>query len=341
MMSNIRRVTDSVIRGQDSFVTDSSKKFGLSETVIREERQLYRDIKPEVQEFIKENDIGKSEALLIAREEDKVQEKIVERLLENPAKKIESIIKTLTKELIVSKIKNEEKNSSDLEILTSLKLSPKIYNIWSFSNCIEGIGKEYPGRMAGQIALNLLYYFTKQKDLVVDLMAGGGTIHDSCKFMNRDCISFDLVPSRDFIIEKDILNDFPNKEIKQAKLIFFDPPYWKQKRGDYSLHENNLANHNLKEFYFAIEEIIKQSATTMSEGSYFVFIHNNTTYIDKQFHVFEFMKIAEKYLTLVEWISVPYSTQQIQPQQVIKAKEEKKLLDISRYLVIYQKAGGK
>ena len=72
--------TDNVSVLQSSFTKDTAKKLNLSERTIEREIQLSRDIKPEVQEFIKEKEIGKSEALLIAREEPEIQQKIVEKL---------------------------------------------------------------------------------------------------------------------------------------------------------------------------------------------------------------------------------------------------------------------
>ena len=48
---NVKSENDSTLK--DSFVTNSSKRFGISETTIKEEIILSRDIEPEVQEFIK------------------------------------------------------------------------------------------------------------------------------------------------------------------------------------------------------------------------------------------------------------------------------------------------
>jgi len=158
--------------------------------------------------------------------------------------------------------------------------------------------------------------------------------------MKRKCFSFDLVPVRDFIIEKDITIDFPSEEVLQSDFIFFDPPYWKQLKGDYSNHPTNLANLELDEFYQKVDEIMRQCCINMKVGSYFAFIHNNTTEFSqekKQWHVFEFMKIAEKYFELVEWIDSPYSTRQYKAYHVTRAKKNLRLLNTSRYLMIWRK----
>jgi len=71
----------------------------------------------------------------------------------------------------------EEKNKG-------LSCSPRPYDIWNFSSSYRLFGREgYPGQIPGQIVLQLLYFFTKQGDMVVDPMAGGGTTIDACLVM--------------------------------------------------------------------------------------------------------------------------------------------------------------
>ena len=56
---------------------------------------------------------------------------------------------------------------------------------------------------------NTLYFFTKQHDLVVDQMAGGGVVGDVCKIMKRECRMYDIHPVRDDIIRHDITKAIP------------------------------------------------------------------------------------------------------------------------------------
>ena len=39
---------------------------------------------------------------------------------------------------------------------------------------------------------HILYYFSHQGDLVLDPMAGGGVVADTCLAFNRKCWSFDM-----------------------------------------------------------------------------------------------------------------------------------------------------
>lgn len=84
---------------QNTFSQDTAKIAGISPRTIEQEIQLSRDILPEVQEVIKKREIGKKEALLIAREEPEVQEKIVQKLVSG----------TNTVKIALIKIRREEK----------------------------------------------------------------------------------------------------------------------------------------------------------------------------------------------------------------------------------------
>lgn len=51
--------------------------------------------------------------------------------------------------------------------------SLQFFNIWEFGQADNSYGdKEFPGRMPGQVVENLLWYYTKPLDLVIDPMAG-------------------------------------------------------------------------------------------------------------------------------------------------------------------------
>lgn len=69
----------------------------------------------------------------------------------------------------------------------------------------------------------VLYLYTKEGDLVVDPMAGGGTTKDVCRVMKRNCLAYDINPSRDDIIHHDITEGYL-EEAEGCNLVFIDPP---------------------------------------------------------------------------------------------------------------------
>jgi len=229
---------------------------------------------------------------------------------------------------------------SDRERFETIGITPRTYTHWTFGKPHELFGRDYPGRMAGQTVLNMLYYFTQENDLVIDLMAGGGTTNDCCLFLNRRCYSYDIKSSREDIIECDVLTDFPFEKVKKADFVFFDPPYWKQLKGDYSDHDNNLANLSLDDFNAKMDSVFQKCHEHMKPGAKMSFIINNTFDIKgttPSFHAYEMAKLAEKHFTIIGWVDCPYDTHRYVGYEVSRAQERKELLYLSRYLVVFQK----
>ncbi len=79
---------------------------------------------------------------------------------------------------------------------------------------------------------HILYYFSEQGDLVLDPMAGGGVVADTCLALNRKCWSFDMDDRPDTRPEIepyfwDITDlKWPIKGKTKPDLIIFDPPYF-------------------------------------------------------------------------------------------------------------------
>lgn len=224
--------------------------------------------------------------------------------------------------------------------------SPKVYNHWNFPNKDIRLGMSYPGNIPGQIVMNLLYYYTEQGDLVVDPMAGGGSTIDACLVMGRKCRAYDIsppmgkdgAPLRIDIIQRDLITEGYDPKIKNTQLIFLDPPYWKQKKGDYSDDKTNLANLSLEEFHKALEHIFNISSNILRKDGYIAIIMGltqiKTKLIDHPFSLYKFLE--EKY-TFTNRIIVPYSTQQYPAYQVSTAQKGKYMLNLYRDLLVFKK----
>jgi tRNA G10 N-methylase Trm11 len=93
----------------------------------------------------------------------------------------------------------------------------------------------------------------------------------------------------------------------------------------------------LKPFYDAMEKIFESASKTLKKGGYLAFIISSSKGNNElTFHGFELAKRAEKYLQLVEWIDVPYSTQVHGGAFVKMAQEQKKILYLRRDLVVFR-----
>jgi len=115
----------------------------------------------------------------------------------------------------------------------------RTYDVWNWSDCDKRFGDDWPGRIPAQLVAHVLYYFTRKGDVVLDPMAGGGVVPDTCLLFERKCQAFDInVREARPEIKKhywDIDNMTWPAMKKAPDLIFFDPPYYKKMDDDYIL----------------------------------------------------------------------------------------------------------
>lgn len=214
--------------------------------------------------------------------------------------------------------------------------SPRHYNLWIFVLIDKRLGLEYPGRLAGQIMLNLLYYYTEQGDFVVDPMAGGGVIVDCCLVMNRKCRAYDLNPARKEIQKNDVLDGIPDRNVD---FIFLDPPYYNQRKDDYvpSKFTESLEsfNESMKTTFENCYEALKSKGIlAMIMGpQQWKLEHGN--WADHSFTLTNM--VLEQGFEEIYRIVSPLPTQQFTGYDVDRAKESKSMLNVLRDIVVFQK----
>lgn len=219
----------------------------------------------------------------------KTQEEVIKYIKLHEIKTMDAIWKALDK---------GKKPPEDIQITT----------LWDFYGCDERFGIEHPGRNPGQMVLNLLHFYTKEGDVVLDPMAGGGSTIDVCKLMNRRIIAYDISPVRDDIIKHNIMEDLPI-ENNRVDFVFLDPPYWDMKKGEYTKNESDLSNLSLKNFYNMIKRIAEESYRVLKKDSCVSFVISNKNdsesgFIDFGFDCYQIFKKVG--FSLVERISAPY-----------------------------------
>ncbi len=224
--------------------------------------------------------------------------------------------------------------------------TPQYTNVWNFPGPTEGLGTDYPGRIPGDILRNLFWFYTEAGDLVSDLFAGGGVTMDAAAWWNEqpdlwslDCQSYDLVPSRDGIIQHDCSQApcIPDA-CRGAGLIFLDPPYWKQKRGDYSNHETNLANLALDDFHRVLYRILSFGYEALRPGGHIALIigatQDNGSFID---HTLILTAMTKVEMDVRQRVIVPYTSQQFSGANVALSRKSRMLLKGYRDLIIWKK----
>lgn len=212
------------------------------------------------------------------------------------------------------------------------------FDVWNFNKADNE--SSYFGRMPSQVVENLLWFFTKPGDIVVDLFAGSGTTIDVCKAMGRRVWASDIKPSTPTlpIHKHDVAAGWPKDAPSKADLIILDPPYWQQAKGRYSDSPNDLGNMTLDDFNAAWTKIVTHCAKHLSAGGRIAYIispstvDDDTTVVD---HATDMLDACRKNgLSIERRIIVPYQTQQATGQAVEWARSHKRMLKLYRDLVV-------
>ncbi len=136
------------------------------------------------------------------------------------------------------KIREEEFSRREDE-RTKFGFDLKERNVWTFEAPDPRFGKSgYKGRLPGQIVANALFYYTQPGAVVVDPMAGSGTMGDVIEslayFSNRRCKMYDLDPIDAKIERANILQTGIPEQSGSVDYVFLDPPADFYPKGDES-----------------------------------------------------------------------------------------------------------
>jgi len=231
---------------------------------------------------------------------------------------------------------------SDLQHAAASHLTdfdPPIYNIWKQQE--KTPGANHYGNSEIRWVDNLLYLYTQPFDVVVDPFAGSGSTIDICKKRFRRYWVSDRKPivEREKEIRKwDITEGLPPlSRWKDVKLVYLDPPYWKQAEGKYSNDPDDLANMPLEQFNEILSGLIKSFSRKISDA-YIALIIQPTqwnaperTFTD---HIADMLRLVN--LPVEMRYSVPYESQQCNAQMVEWAKTNKRCLVLTREIIVWQ-----
>ena len=226
--------------------------------------------------------------------------------------------------------------------LHQVDFDPPLYNVWKQQEKTNGAA--HYGNSEVRWVDNLLYLYTQPFDVVVDPFAGGGSTIDLCKKrLRRYWVSDRIpIPEREKDIRQwDVTDGLPPlPRWKDIKLVYLDPPYWKQAEGQYSDDPHDLSNMSLDDFTRTLADLIKAFAGKLSAGACIALIIQPTQWKapEKQYtdHVADLLRTVKLKVNLR--IQAPYESQQCNAQMVQWAKENKKVLVLSREIVVWEVA---
>jgi len=70
-------------------------------------------------------------------------------------------------------------DKEDLDRFKEIGWGLRTWDQWEWNDCDKRFGNEWPGRIPAQLIVHILFYFSKQDDLILDPMAGGGVTPDT------------------------------------------------------------------------------------------------------------------------------------------------------------------
>lgn len=222
--------------------------------------------------------------------------------------------------------------------------TPPIYNVWKQQE--KSKGSDHFGNSEPRWVDNLLYLYTQPFDVVVDPFAGGGSTLDVCRRRWRRCWVSDrkpIVEREHEIREHDVTQDVPplHKQLwKDVRLVYLDPPYWKQAEGRYSDDPTDLANMSLEDFNRTLSGLVNAFAKKLTEGAHLALIIQPTQWNapERQFtdHIADMLRLVK--LPVAMRVSAPYESQQCNAQMVEWAKDNRQVLVLSREIVVWRVA---
>ena len=211
------------------------------------------------------------------------------------------------------------------------------FNVWDPVRDRSQIS-DYPwGSVDKNIVEQILYHYTNENDLIIDIMAARGTTNTICDSMNRRCLMYDIDPQTNNIIQQDALQPFSNG-FKEADLIYWDPPYYNMmaKRLGYKPFEN------VDVFYDFIRKVATNCFVSMKEGSKLAFVMCDYNFVrDKQpliedcFNILR--EIGFKWFISINANLIPKQTSNTGAQIAMVRKKKQGLIGRRRVVYIFEK----
>jgi DNA methylase/ParB-like nuclease domain len=232
-----------------------------------------------------------------------------------------------------------EKNLKPIVLHQEEGFEVPLYNVWKQQK--KSNGSNHFGNTEIRWLDNLLYLYTKPFDIVVDPFAGGGSTIDLCKKRLRRYWVSDrkIEPEREKQIRlHDITDGLPKlHNWKDVKLVYLDPPYWRQAKGQYSKDPTDFGNMELGEFNHALTGLISRFSKKLKDA-YIALIIQPTQWNapERQFtdHVGDMLRAVK--LPVEMRFSVPYESQQCNAQMVEWAKANKRCLVLTREIILWK-----
>jgi len=237
----------------------------------------------------------------------------------------------------------------EIERFRALKWGIRTWDLWNWNDCDRRFGDDWPGRIPAQLVAHILYFFSKQNDLIFDPMAGGGVVPDTTLALNRRCWSFDMKDMADtrpeiepWFWDTKVLK-WPVKGKIRPDLILFDPPYFREKAKDHDA--NGISGLSREAYLDFLGQFFKLARHNSKKSTILAFIntdwrdYQNTPAMDETGDHSIFIDEYTRLLRKSGWvethiIQAPMSPDRFQANEVAVMQKKRILGVISRYVII-------
>jgi len=195
-------------------------------------------------------------------------------------------------------------------IISDIPFNQEITTVWSFPERGNWATHkpEFRGNFAPQIARNIILRYSKERDIVLDPMVGGGTTLIEAKLLNRKGIGRDINPDAVALTRKNLKFKSDNKARQQVRLgdvrrlngindesvdlILTHPPYLNIIRYSNGAINEDLSNiSGVKKFCDELEKGIQEFHRVLKEDSYCAILIGDTRrgrhYVPLSYYVME------------------------------------------------------
>lgn len=220
----------------------------------------------------------------------------------------------------------------------SRPLSFEPTDVWAFhkrDTKYDLPGEPPTGAPPPQAWERLIELYTEPGDLVLDPMAGTGTVSRVAAAMGRRCLSCDLAPRGPGVGRHNLLHGSPAAP-EPARLIILDPPYFGQ--GAYSRRRDDLGRIGSRNAYIdRLETCLRHCwACLASPGAMAVVMGADSACggIDISWEV---GRLAQEISPDVRRVWLPYAPHIHAPHRVERARRDRALLTLMREIYVLQK----
>jgi len=247
---------------------------------------------------------------------------------------------------------------TDQEKFKELGWGLRTWDQWNFNECDARFGDDWPGRIPAQLIAHTLFYFTKPHDLVLDPMAGGGVVPDTCLLFERRCQAFDLAAQDKQGKRPEIeYHHWDSKKetwpvTKKPDLIFFDPPYYTKKKKAYEQKANkqtpSISSYTKQDYERFFKDFFTLAHKQSKPTTRMAFLNADwrdfestpalEETVDKSITIFDYHRLlSETGWQTIHRIECPLSTERLTGNLVQNMQDKRILGTIGRTLLIAKK----